>query len=217
MSIPDAFFQLFHDASPALHVKFWNIPEEQPVVVHVEHCLRSKPTAKRRAYLETLRKYDGASELCGFYKKHDGLELCKTHDSRYREVRPLLQLKPAATISQFTSRYRPEGDLAWSIDLNKSKKIYRGSDSWIAFAEVDSGPACLTIFLDGDNAGKVFFVTPQPRFNILQPIAKSYNALLERIATDLAAFLRLVHATVTIRGADGENYGFSPIEYVAAT
>lgn len=88
-------------------------------------------------------------------------------------------------------------------------------DPWITFAEIDSAPACLTLFLDGDRAGNVFYLTPQPPFNILRPVAVSFNALIDRIAKDLPAFLRLVRATVTIRGADGENYGFRPVEYVA--
>ncbi len=113
----------------------------------------------------------------------------------------------------FTGRYSPAGGRAWTMDLNKSKSLYRGSARWLAFAEIDSGPACLTIFLDGDHAGSVFFATPQPWFNILRPIAKGFNALLDRIADDPAAFLRLVRATVALRGADGGNYGLVPIEY----
>src|SRR5205807_9179855 len=60
---------------------------------------------------------------------------------------PLLELKPAESIAKFTDRYGPDGDLAWTMDLNKSKSLYRSSADWLAFAEIDSGPACLTIFL----------------------------------------------------------------------
>jgi hypothetical protein len=143
------------------------------------------------------------------------LQFCKTFDSRHDEVRPLLELKPAESIASFTSQYELGGGLAWTIDLNKSKSLYRGSASWLAFAEIDSGPACLTIFLDGDHAGGVFFLTPQPWFNILRPIAKSFHALLDRIAEDVPAFFRLVRATVSLCGADGDNYGMVPIEYRA--
>ena len=127
---------------------------------------------------------------------------------------PLLELKPAESIADFTDRYRPGGDLAWTIDFNKSKNLYRGSAGWLAFAEIESGPACLTIFLDGEHAGQVFYVTPQPPFNILRPIARGFHALLGRIADDVAAFLRLVRATVNLRGPDGANYGFVPVEYL---
>jgi len=111
----------------------------------------------------------------------------------------------------------PSPALLVKIDLNKSKSLYRGSASWLAFAEIDSGPACLTIFLDGDHAGSVFYVTPQPEFNILRPIAKGFHALLIRIADDVAAFLRLVRATVSLRGTDGASYGFVPVEYLPTT
>ena len=43
------------------------------------------------------------------------------------------------------------------------------------------------MFLDGDDGGSVFVVTPQPWFNILRPIAKGFHALLSRIAQDPAA------------------------------
>jgi hypothetical protein len=205
----------FRDASPALRVKFWNTPEEEPISVRVSHSLGRKPGAASRANLKSLAEYAGARELRDFYSKHDGLKLCITHDARYGEERPLIELMPAAAIPHFTNRYQPGGDLAWTIDLNKSRCIYRGSDSWIAFSEIDSGPCCLTLLLDGQKAGSVFYLAPQPRFNILRPIAASFDALLSRIAQDPAAFLRLVRARVAIRGADGENYGFQPIAYVA--
>jgi hypothetical protein len=215
MTVAHSLLECFRDPSPALRVKFWSITEEEPTTVPVAHSLGGKPGAESRAYLKSLAAHPLSHELRSFYSEHDGLQLCITHDARYDEARPLLELKPASSISQFTSRYQPGGDLAWTIDLNKSKRIYRDSDPWITFAEIDSGPACLTLFLDGDRAGNVFYLTPQPPFNILRPVAVSFNALLDRIAKDLPAFLRLVRATVTIRGADGENHGFRPVEYVA--
>jgi hypothetical protein len=86
--------------------------------------------------------------------------------------------------------------------------------AWLALAEIESGPASLTIFLGGEHAGRVFFVAPQPPFNVLRPIARSFHAPLGRIADDVVAFLRLVGVTVNLRGPDGANYGFVPIEYL---
>jgi hypothetical protein len=84
----------------------------------------------------------------------------------------------------------------------------------LAFAEVDGGPSCLTIFLDGENAGNVFLLNPEPKFNTLKPIAKTFNALLDRIAKDPAAFFKLTRAYVTLIGKDKQNYGHIPIEYI---
>jgi hypothetical protein len=213
MAVPTAFLDRASDPSPSLRVKFWPESDEKPQTIKVEHVLGARPTGGSREYLNSLAEYPALRELLGFYKKSDGLQFCRTFDSRHGEVRPLLELKPAESLASFTGRYAPGGDLAWTMDLNKSKSLYRASAAWLAFAEIDSGPACLTIFLDGEQAGSVFFATPQPWFNILRPMAKGFNALLDRIAEDPAAFLRFVRATVTLRGADGDNYGLVPIEY----
>lgn len=213
MAVPKEFLDCAADLSPSLRVKLWPESDEKPQTIKVEHVLGARQTVEGRDYLKSLAKYSALRELLGFYKKHDGLQFCRTFDSRYDEVRPLLEIKPAESVYSFTCRYAPGGDLAWTMDFNKSKALYRGAARWVTFAEIVSGPACLTIFLDGEHAGRVFFATPQPWFNILRPIAKSFNALLDRIAVDPAAFLRLVRAAVTLRGTDGKNYGLIPIEY----
>lgn len=211
MPIPKSFLDRAADPSPSLQVKFWSDPEEKPLAVQVEHRLGKRPSKAGRDYLKSLAEHRSLREFIGFYKKHNGFQFCRTFDSGFDEVRPLLEFKPAESIASFTDRYSPNGDLAWTMDLNKSKNLYRGSARWLAFAQIDSGT--LTIFLDGDHAGCVFFVTPQPWFNILRPIAKGFNALLDRIANDIPAFLRLVRATVTLRGIDGYNYGMTAVEY----
>jgi hypothetical protein len=210
------FLQLFSDPAPALRVKFDTSDEEEKAkLIHVQHRLGSIATPAGQQYLEPLGALLNMGEFREFYLKHDGAELCRVFPPLSRQEKPLLEFKPAGSIAEFSGRYMPGGDRAWTMDLNKSKTLYRSSVAWIAFAEIDNGPACLTIFLDGENAGYIYFVTPQPQFNILRPIAKGFQPLLDRIAKDLAAFLRLVRATVTLRGTDGDNYGFAPIEYLA--
>ncbi len=203
----------FGDASPALAARFFEDTTETPTIVPVEHKLGTEPEQAGTSFLANISAYEAMSELVSFYSNFNGFELCRTFNSRVGDLRPLLELKRAEDICEFTNRYVPGGDLAWTIDLNKTRKLYRDSSPWIAFAEVDSGPACLTTFLDGENAGAVFYVAPQPEFNILRPIARSFQGLLERIAADVAAFLRLVRARITLRGQDEFNYGLKTIEY----
>jgi len=213
--ISSSFTDIFRHPSPALAAQFCKDSDETPTTVTVEHVLGTHPSPAGLEFLNTLSPHKPLSEFVAFYRDHDGVEFCRTFDSRFDEIRPLLEFKTAEGISEFTARYSPGGDLAWTMDLNKSKSLYRGSAPWIAFAEIDSGPACLTTFLSGENAAFVFYATPQPEFNILRPIAKGFDALLERIATDIPAFLRLIRVTVTLEGADGDNYGLVPIEYTS--
>jgi len=184
----EQFLRLFSDPAPALRVKF-PPSDEQAQTIQVHHRLGSMPDSSSRTYLEALLSHANLREFCEFYQKHDGAELCTTFDARCGRDRPLLHLKPAKSIAVFSNRYTPSGDRGWIIDLNKSKALYRSLASWIAFAEIGGGPACLTMFLDGENAGLIFYATPQPPFNILRPIAKGFQPLLHRIVSDLPAFL----------------------------
>lgn len=215
MAAPNSFLGRFTDPAPALLKYRYFDPDETPKTVRVSHRLGSVPSSESCSCLEALQEIAALRELCEFYKKHNGVELCRRIHSRFREATTLLEFKPVEGISAFTSQYLPEGERGWVIDCNKSKTLYRGSNSWIAFAEMETGPSCLTTFSDGDNAGNVFYLCPQPHFNILRPIARGFNLLLERIAKDPAAFLRLVRVTVSIPGDDGYNYGYVPVEYVA--
>jgi hypothetical protein len=214
MAVPNSFLKYFSDVAPGLRVQL-NYPEEAPMTVPVEHSLGPEPGSDGRAFLKSLGHLGRLSEFWSFYKSHDGFQLCRTNDSRFGEVQALLEVVPSGAIRNFSAQYYPGGKLDWTIDHNKSRKIYRGADAWLAFARINGGPSCLTIFLEGRSAGEIFYLTPQPAFNILRPIAPSFEQLLRRIGYDIAAFLRLVRATVTLRAADGDNYGFVPLEYVS--
>src|SRR5262245_59751961 len=135
MAVPTALLDRAADPSPSLRVKFWPESDEKPQTIKVEHVLGARSAGEGRDYQNSLAEYSALRELLGFYKKHNGLQFCRTFDSRYDEVRPLLELKPAECIASFTGRYAPDGDLAWTMDLNKSKSLYWGSARWLAFAE----------------------------------------------------------------------------------
>jgi hypothetical protein len=211
-----SFLDLFTDPSPALYAKFSTQSEEPPTKILLRNKLGTNIDKKGKRYLEDLCKDPRLSEFLDFYTTNDGFEFCTPFSPANVYEKPGIRLISSLNLAKFNSQYLKGGEWAWTIDLNKSKEFYRGDCSWIAFAEIDGGPACLTIFLHGENAGCVYYVTPQPHFNILKPIAKSFNLLLERIAKDPAAFLRLVRSYVSLRKPDGYNYGYVPIEYLPA-
>jgi hypothetical protein len=207
--------KLFHDKAPTLRVSVELMPDNDDLMtVSVESILREAPPADGQKALRTLGRRAAVREFRDFYAKHDGFELFRTFHAGHGEVRPIIDFKPAAGIESFTNRHKPGGDRAWTMDLNKSRELYRGSDSWIAFAEIDSGPCCLTMFVSGEHAGKVFYSAPQPEFNILRPISPGFTALLEQIAQDPAGFLRLIRGWVVLRGRDRANYALRAFEYV---
>jgi hypothetical protein len=118
---------------------------------------------------------------------------------------PLLKQLSASAIKSYTEQYLPGGKWGWTIQHNAQNTtpgLYHGPDKWIVFAQIDDGPACLTTFLDGVNAGNVFLLMPEPRFNILKPIAKVP-----------AAFFKLIRASVRINKDGGFRYGYVPIKY----
>lgn len=209
------FLELFHTDTPVLKVKFSvNSDEEEATEVQIENRIEEKVDTKGLTKLATLCTDARLSDFIDFYSIYNGFTLGTVVAPKNSVKKALLKQMPVSDLTKFTEQYLPKGKWAWTIDLNKTKELYRNEHKWLAFAEVDGGPACLTIFLDGENAGKVFLVNPQPHFNVLKPIAKTYNDLLERIAKDPAAFFKLTRAYITIVGKDKQNYGHVPIEYI---
>ncbi|WP_423378765.1 SMI1/KNR4 family protein [Burkholderia sp. LMG 32019] len=222
------FAERMNDREPALIVKFHihgNI-EEQPRVVAVNHRLYPAEGVAREAALQALEKWPGAKELVAFYSQYDGFDFCRAYDVRYDKDFPLIEMFAVHELLDLTERYGVDGDRAYAVDFNKSRNLYRGNhSSWIVFGEVNGGANALATFLDGEHAGQIFFIETQPHFNTLRPIAKSFDALLRRMGTDPAAFLRLVRATVCLRGEDHwhgsadipNQYGFTPVGYLESS
>jgi hypothetical protein len=205
------FFDLFETDRPVLRVKFDVDSGKEATEVEIENKLGRRIDTKG---LENFKKICTNIELVDFYTKCNGFSLATAILPGNAIKKPLLRQLPIADLTKFTGQYLEKGRLAWTIDLNKTKTLYRGEHKWLAFAEVGEGPACLTIFLEGENAGSVFLLNPQPHFNILKPIAKTFNSFLDRVAKDPAAFFKLTRAYVTIIGQDGQRFGYVPLQYV---
>ncbi|ASU32111.1 hypothetical protein [Mucilaginibacter xinganensis] len=206
-----AFFDLFETGSPLLKAKFDVNSTKEAITVEIENTLDRKIDPKG---LENFKKICTNIELTDLYTKCNGFSLATPVLPGNVIKKPLMRQLPVADLIKFTDQYLPKGELAWTIDLNKTKTLYRSEHKWLAFAEIDGGPTCLTIFLEGENAGNIFLLEPQPHFNTLKPIAKTFNGFLERIAKDPAAFFRLTRAYVTIIGQDGNNFGYVPLQYI---
>jgi hypothetical protein len=208
------FFDLFNADNPRLKVKFDVRADQVPTEVFIKNTLGKKSDAKNLVELSRICTDVRVRDFVDFYAKHDGFNLAIPTSPKNSVKKSLLKQLPVSDIVKFTSQYLPNGKWAWAIDLNKTKSLYRGEHKWLAFAEVCGGPACLTIFLDGGNAGNVFVLNPQPHFNLLKPIAKTYTDLLNRIAREPAAFFKLTRAYVTLVGKDKQSYGYVPVEYI---
>jgi hypothetical protein len=206
------FLDFFSDPSPALNVKFSFSEEEKPTTVRLKNKIGQKADKHGIRQLEIFCKNEKLQDFFEFYSTHDGLELFTPISPENCQKETMIKFIKSKYLQSFTNEYVEGGKHAWTINYNKSKQIYRGGDPWLAFAELGTG--ILTIFLEGENAGCVFFVTVEPHFNILKPIAKSFTLLLERIAKDPTAFTKLIKGYITIRKSDNQNYGYSPVEYI---
>ena len=211
------FTDLFNDQLPALHIKFdVKSTEESPITVIIQNKLYKQADPKGSTYINSICLHEKLKEFADFYQTYDGFELATPVEPRNAVKVPLLKQLAASTIKSYTEQYLPGGKFGWTIQHNAQstiKSLYQGTDKWIVFAQIDDGPACLTTFLEGENAGNIFILMPEPRFNVLKPIAKGFNAFLDRIAKDPAAFLKLIRASVRINKDDGFRYGYVPIEY----
>ncbi|HEV8270605.1 MAG TPA: SMI1/KNR4 family protein [Chitinophagaceae bacterium] len=208
------FLDLFYPARPFLKVKFNINSDEEATEVQIENKLEKNVDKKGLTKLLEICTDSRLNDFVDFYSKYNGFILGTAITPNNAIKKPLLRQLPVSDLTKFTEQYLPNGKLAWTIDYNKTKELYRSEHKWLAFAEVNGGPACMTIFLDGENTGNVFLANPEPRFNTLKPIAKTFTALLDRITKDPAAFFKLTRAYVTLVGKDKQNYGHIPVEYI---
>ena len=215
MSKKRSFLDLFTDVSPALDIKFSNTSNENTRRVFVKNKLGLTIDKQGKKYIESICTDERLKDFVEFYNDNDGCELCIPIDADDIIKTPRVKFIPSSRVNTFNNQYIKGGKWAWTIDLNKSKTLYRGNDSWIAFAEIDSGPCCLSVFLSGENAGAIYLIAPQPAFNILKPIAQNFTQLLDRIVKDPAAFFRLIRSYVTVKRIDGQNYGFVTTDYLS--
>jgi len=216
MPISEKFLTLLGHPNPALAIKYSYDEDEKPIIVGLRNSLGPPQENAGRYYLESINEDEAIGSFLDFYHRYDGGGLFAPYSSPNIRQIPLIQFVPAIQIRKFTSQYEPGGDRAWIMDHNKTKTIYRGSNKWIAFAQVDDGPSCLCMLLNGENAGGIFFAEPQPHFNTLKPIAKNFNIFLERIAKDPAALLRLIRAYVKVKHHN-DNFAYDSFGYYAAS
>jgi hypothetical protein len=207
------FLDLFNTNSPYLKVKFSINSEEEATEVKIENKLDRDFDRKGVSKLSEICTDSKLIDFLDFYSRFNGFTLGTPTAPNNTIKKPLLRQLPVTELAKFTSQYLPNGKLTWVIDYNKTKELYRSEVRWLAFAEINGGPACLTIFIEGDNAGNIFLVNPEPRFNTSKPIARTFTALLDRIAKDPADFFRLTRAYVTMPGNNKQNYGHLPVEY----
>lgn len=208
------FLDLFNNNISKLKVKFNIHTDEIPTEVIIENTLGKKTNIDDLLNLSKICSDQKLKDFIDFYSKHDGFNLATPTHPKNAVNKPLLRQLSASGIIKYTNQYLPGGQWAWTIDLNKTKPLYRGETKWIVFAVFDDGPACLTTFLNGENAGCIFLLSPQPHFNILKPISKTYAELLDRIAKDPVSFFKLTRAYVTLVGKDKQNFGYVPLEYI---
>jgi hypothetical protein len=207
--IKRTFIDLFESKSPSLKVKMVADSDEEPVNINIKNKINRAVDAKGLARLEEACTDPRLRSFVEFYAKYNGFSLGILRKNLF-STKPLLEQLKVSHLPKFTSMYLTGGRKAWEMDFN-SRNLYRGGPKWIAFADVNRGQACLTIYLDGENAGSVSLLWPS---NIIKPIAKSYEDLLDLIATDPAAFFKLIKAYVLVTGKDKLTSGHIPVEYV---
>ncbi len=215
MQVLGDFVRFFNQPKPILKVKFdEGDAAEEPINISIRNGLRLLGKPKDLSDIKWLDQLDDADELKTFYTWINEAKLFIPRRPWSCESNPLINFLKPEKIEKFTKLYEPGGRLAFTIDLHKSKKIYRTEDKWVVIALIcGDHPTCLTTFLEGEHAGSIFCLTIDPEFNILKPIAKSFNALLEKIQEDPVKFLQLVRAQVSISRNDGFSYAYQPIEY----
>lgn len=208
------FEKILNDPHPTFNAKFSkNDKNEVPIKITTKNKFKKSNPKIAGLFFDEHFQQHSVNEIKSFYAIVNGLQLFIPHKTKSCKSIPMITFHDIKTIKQITRQYQEGGERAWTINHNKSKNIYRTNDQWIVFGTINEGPACLTIFFSGKNSGAVFYLTPQPRFNILRPIAKSFNQFITRLTDNPIRLLQLVRSDFSIRKEDGFNYAYEPIEY----
>lgn len=192
MQVRRGLLSVFADPDPGLAFRELVEPPEPGRTQRVRHVLAGPPAKAAR---EELGRWVAAGEplggLANFYSEHDGGKLCVIRTEESEE--PLLSLLPIEQWEASSAAYRSGGELDWVVDLcsyRRARSLYRGEARWVVFGRIERGPGCLVAFLDGEHTGNIFFLAPEPNFNVARPVAVRFERLEQRIGKDLAAFLR---------------------------
>ncbi|MEM1002383.1 MAG: hypothetical protein AAGH46_07025 [Bacteroidota bacterium] len=157
------FRELIQHREPTLLVKYSKYdPDKEALEISLKNNFKIRDDINELP--DWISATKSISELHEFYNYMDGLELFVPQKPKGCIQVPLITFLKMSNIIPKTREYQDGGKWAWTIDLNKTKKIYRSNDKWVVFAIIGRGPACLTIFTTGENKGSIFYLTPQPPF-----------------------------------------------------
>ncbi len=117
---------MFGTNGPILKVKFDVNSTKEATEVEIENKLEKNIDAKGLRNLEKLCVNPNLKEFFNFYTKCNGFSLGTPLLPKNAQKRPLLSQLPVNDLIKFTELYLPKGKLAWTIDFNKTKTLYRG-------------------------------------------------------------------------------------------
>lgn len=168
---------------------------------------------ERRKQLRSLP--DRGASMLDFYGRHNGAELCILPDPLSGDDQPALDLLPMS----FMSSAPPDGDSRYE-GLGRIYKPGR----FLTIAQSPSERTTLSVMLqdggpEGPRAGEIYYLSMDPVQSCLEPLALSFEALLDRIAADPVQFLNDVGYCNYVLGVGAEKgwFGDPPERYVADT
>ena len=194
--ITRTIIELFNSKTKELEVKCrWESPKTVVISASIFNQTKTNPFNE----LINIENQATLHDFFQFYNEYNGFNFeVKTKKGQLEN--PIFNLLSEEEIPEWTNYFQPGGKYAYAIDFNKSKELYRSKDKWIVIATIYKGYSALAMFLEGENCGKIFLIDPEPKFNIIKPIARNFTYLLELITNDPAAFFKLVRAPIVIRG-----------------
>lgn len=214
MPLPQPFLDLFTHPAPGLVFGPHDAAHVGRRAYDAPHFLPGRPMWWQRRHVRKLasRHPGELADFAEFYTAHDGCALCIRPDTLNGGHAAAFALLPVAAWNAATRPFLRPRKRTWELE---DIPVYR-SGEWRVFAASPSESTCLTIFFDGEHAGRplagqVYYISLDPIADMHEPFAPSFGELLTRIGRDPARFLDDIGYCGHIMVGPGRAYG-DPVE-----
>lgn len=206
MSIPTSFLALTNHPAPGLHFPAHEAADRDEYVLPAPHAFADPANGSQ---LEELRKRTAAcptlqTELLDFYTRWNGAALCCLPDPLSGAPASALTILPIEAWDKATEPFTTD-DLGWMLDGLEDMYV---PGRFFVIAVSPSEGTHLVLFTEGlfegeSLAGKVFYLSMDPVLGATEPVANSFNSLLDEFATDPAGFLERIGYCHAVMGKSG--------------
>lgn len=217
MAIPASFEALSAHPAPGLHFPPHAGAGSGERIVASPHLFAEPASAEDLGILREKTKAcpRAQAELSEFYSRWNGVGVCCLQLPEQAGLAASVCILPIGMWASFTDELSGE-DLGWMLEGLEDMYV---PGRFLVIGVSPCEETRLVLFTEGrydgqDLAGKVFCISMDPVLSFTEPVAGSFNGLLEAIGSDPVGFLNSIGFSHVRADAQGQIYGDVPDAYL---